>query len=66
MRKYIPTYISIKQKIYKIGPSGVRALPLGIGAEQSVHYFCDYFCKALSQSYIEGLALVPIPPTPTT
>ena len=26
-----------------IGPSGVRALPLGVAAEQSVHYFWDYF-----------------------
>ena len=25
------------------GPSGVCALPLGVTAEQSVHYFCDYF-----------------------
>jgi hypothetical protein len=25
------------------GPSGVRSLPLGVAAEQSVHYFCDYF-----------------------
>ena len=28
---------------YLIGPSGVRALPLGVAVEQSVHSFCDYF-----------------------
>ena len=26
-----------------IGPSGVRALPLGVAVERSVLYFCDYF-----------------------
>ena len=26
-----------------IGPSGVRALPLGVAAKRSVHYICDYF-----------------------
>ena len=26
--------------------SGVRALPLGIAAEQSVHYFGDYFSSS--------------------
>ena len=26
-----------------IGPSGVRALPVGVAAKRSVHYFCDYF-----------------------
>jgi hypothetical protein len=25
------------------GPSGVRALPLGVAAKRSVHYICDYF-----------------------
>jgi hypothetical protein len=27
----------------QIGPSGVHALPLGVAAERSVHYFRDYF-----------------------
>ena len=26
-----------------VGPSGVCALPLGVAAERSVHYICDYF-----------------------
>ena len=26
-----------------IGPSGVCALPVFVAAQQSVHYFCDYF-----------------------
>ena len=26
-----------------VGPSGVRALPLGVAAKQSVHFICDYF-----------------------
>ena len=30
-------------KCIKIGPSEVRALPLGIADELSVHYFWDYF-----------------------
>ena len=34
---------------FTIGPSGVRALPLGVAAKQSVHYICDYlflfFCS---------------------
>ena len=28
---------------FTIGPSGVRALPLGVAAKQSVHYICDYW-----------------------
>ena len=28
---------------FTIGPSGVCALPLGVAAERSVHYFWDYF-----------------------
>ena len=28
---------------FNIGPSGVRALPLGVAAERSVNYFWDYF-----------------------
>jgi hypothetical protein len=29
--------------IFGIGPSRVNELPLGVAAEQSVHYFWDYF-----------------------
>ena len=29
-------------QLTKVGPSGVRALPLGVAAERSVHYFWDY------------------------
>jgi hypothetical protein len=32
-------------------PSGVRALPLGVAAKQSVHYICDYFSFSLSATY---------------
>jgi hypothetical protein len=28
---------------FKIGPSGVRALPLGVAVERSVHYIWCYF-----------------------
>ena len=51
-------------KLYIIGPSGVRAQPLGVAAERSVHYiFWNYFSffsflrhilffqKGLSQGY---------------
>ena len=36
--------------LLSFGPSGVRALPLGVaaGAERSVHYFLDYFSFFLS------------------
>ena len=30
-----------------IGPSGVRALPLGVAAERSVHYICPSGVRAL-------------------
>jgi hypothetical protein len=43
-----------------IGPSGVRALPSGVAAEQSVHYFCDCFFLLLSVPHIflkEGVFL---------
>ena len=42
---------------FDFGPSGLRALPLAAG-----HSTWHYFCKALNQSKIEGLALVSIPP----
>ena len=32
----------------KIDPSKVRALPLGVAAERSVHHFLDYFLFLLS------------------
>ena len=32
--------------IYYFGPSGVRALPLGVAVERSVHYFCDYISSS--------------------
>ena len=34
---------SLTDHLTCIGPSGVRALPLGVAAGRSVHYFCDYF-----------------------
>ena len=42
------------------GPSKVRALPLGVAAEQSVHYFWDYFSFLSSGSHtflLEGVVL---------
>ena len=44
-----------------IGPSGVHALPLGIAAERSVHYFCDYFSFFFLRHILfsqKGLSLV--------
>ena len=42
--------IGLSQRIQTIntfvGPSGVRALPLGVAVEQSVHYFWDYFSSS--------------------
>ena len=38
-----------------IGPSGVRALPLGVAVERSVHYFCDYFSFFLLSSFSAGV-----------
>ena len=38
----------------RIGPSGVRVLPLGVAAERSVHYFCDY-CHSPTQPQLELL-----------
>ena len=46
--KMVPTVCEIVYKDAKvccIGPSEVRALPLGIAAERSVHYFWDYVAK---------------------
>ena len=36
-----------------IGPSGVRALPLGVAAKRSVHYIWYYFCQAQSQLQVK-------------
>ena len=51
-----------KRKLYQtsqdIGPSRVCALPLGVAAELSVHYFCNYFSffsfRATCQGFIVG------------
>ena len=32
--------------LWNFGLSGVLALPLGMAAEQSVHYFCDYLSSS--------------------
>ena len=38
------------------GPSGVRALPLGVAAELSVHYFWDYFSFSPPHTFLpEGV-----------
>ena len=40
------------------GPSGVRALPLGVDAERSVHYFWDYFSSSVPHTFLpEGVVL---------
>ena len=41
----------VRVQYYKIGPSGVRALPLGIAAERSVHYIWYYFVFFFSATY---------------
>ena len=49
------------EKIWKIGPSGVRALPLGVAAEWSVHFFgivCLLFFSFLPHTFVpEGVVL---------
>ena len=44
----IQASICILSEKSQIGPSGVRALTLGVAAERSVHYICDYFSFSLS------------------
>jgi hypothetical protein len=38
----VPNFVSVLMP-HIIGPSGVHALPLGVAAEQSVHYILLYF-----------------------
>ena len=39
-----------------IGPSGLRALPVGVAEKRSVHYFCDY-CQAQPSFSLARLSL---------
>ena len=46
-----------------IGPSGVRALPLGVAAERSVHYIWYYFSSfflSLSATYFSPRRSCPL------
>ena len=54
----VPLYID-----FYVGPDEVRALPLGVAGERSVHYFWDYFSFFLlsgSNTFLpEGVVLIP-------
>ena len=58
-----PSVIYKPKWIFKyavIGPSGVRALPLGVAAERSVLYFWDFFFffSSVPHTYLpEGVVL---------
>jgi hypothetical protein len=43
---------TIKVLTQNIGPSGVLALPLGVAAERSVHYFWDIFFLLLTHTFL--------------
>ena len=50
---YIPIWSWLRQQI---GLSRVRALPLGVAAERSVHYFWDYFGPSRVRALPLGVA----------